>query len=157
MPTLNVRFFLWWGNRSTKMFEAFFKDKLGPLTLRVAVGLACVYHGYVKIMVAGGTAWAPELPVGWQLFIAWGELAAGLAILFGFWCRLAAALAVALTAGTVVWWQGWHVFHLPLPRLEPVLLLLLMGLALLFLGAGGLSLDGRGGGKGLLSRAGKKR
>lgn len=133
------------------MFEAFFKDKLGPLVLRLALGLAYVYHGYVKIMATGGTAWYPGWPVGWQLLIAWGEFAAGLAIVLGFHCRLAAALALGLTTTTLLRWHGWSIFHLPLWNLEPTLMLLLMGLALLFLGAGEFSIDQR-----TLSPAGAK-
>jgi uncharacterized membrane protein YphA (DoxX/SURF4 family) len=129
------------------VFEAFCKEKLAPLSLRLALGLVCVYHGYVKIMAAGGTAWSPGLAVGWQLLIAWGEFAAGLAILVGFRCRWAAAAVVALTAGTFVLWHGPRLTRTPLPTLEPAFVMLLVSLALLFLGAGELSVDGHGGGK----------
>jgi uncharacterized membrane protein YphA (DoxX/SURF4 family) len=96
-------------------------------------------------MAAGGTAWHTGWPVAVQLGIAWAEFAAGMAILLGLRCRLAAALALLLTAGLPLWGQGWKVFSLPFGALEMTLLLLLTGLALLFLGAGQLSLDGRGG------------
>ena len=36
------------------MSEAFCKEKLGPLALRLALGLVCVWHGYLKIMAGGG-------------------------------------------------------------------------------------------------------
>ena len=129
------------------MFEQFCKDKLAPMALRLALGLVCVYHGFLKIMASGGTAWQPALPVGWQLFLAWAEFAAGVAILIGFHCRVAATVVLALTAGTLIWWQGWNVLHLPVQQLEPTLLLVLVALALLFLGGGEFSVDGRGGGK----------
>jgi uncharacterized membrane protein YphA (DoxX/SURF4 family) len=128
------------------VFEQFCKDKLAPMALRLALGLVCVYHGFLKIMAAGGTAWHTELPVGWQLLLAWAEFAAGLAILIGFRCRAAAAIVLALTGGTLIWWQGWKVLHLPIQTLEPSILLLLVSLALLFLGAGELSVDARGAG-----------
>jgi uncharacterized membrane protein YphA (DoxX/SURF4 family) len=130
------------------VFEAFCKEKLGPLALRLALGLVCVSHGYLKIMAAGGTAWFPGLPVGWQVVIAWTEFAAGLAILVGFRCRWAATAVLVLTAGMLIWWHGLNIFRLPLRTLEPTILLLLMGLALLFLGAGELSIDARSGGGG---------
>lgn len=130
------------------MFEAYCREKLAPLALRVALGFVCVYHGFVKIMATGGTTWSPNLPVAWQLVIAWGEFAAGLAILVGLYCRLAALVMLAVTAGTWFWWQGWDLFTLPLATLEPFLVLVLAGLALLFLGAGELSLDARGGRRG---------
>jgi uncharacterized membrane protein YphA (DoxX/SURF4 family) len=113
------------------------------MALRLALGLVCIYHGYLKILAAGGTAWLPGLPVGWQFCIAWGELAAGLAILVGFQCRWAAALILALTVGMLIWWQGWHLLRLPIHTLEPTMLLVLVGLGVLFVGAGELSVDGR--------------
>jgi uncharacterized membrane protein YphA (DoxX/SURF4 family) len=141
------------------VFETYFKDKLGPLTLRLALGLVCVSHGYLKIMASGGTAWNPGMTTGWQLFIAWGEFGAGLAILVGCYCRWACVLVLGLTIGTLAWTQGWRVFRLPLATLEPFLMLLLMGISLLFLGAGEFSLDARGGSSGGSSagRAPRKR
>lgn len=130
------------------MFESFCKEKLGPLALRLAVGFVCVYHGFLKIMAAGGTAWSPGLAVGWQLLLSWGEFAAGLAILFGLYCRLAAAAVLTLTVSSLLLWQGWNTFQLPLRSLEPFILLLLVSLALLFVGPGELSLDRRSGGGG---------
>jgi uncharacterized membrane protein YphA (DoxX/SURF4 family) len=128
------------------VFEAFFKEKLAPLTLRLGLGALCVWHGFTKIMVMGGLNWNPALPVGWQLLIAWSEFGAGLAILLGFYCRLAATMILALLAGTLIWWQGWSLLQMPLRSLESTLLLLIAGLTLLFLGAGELSLDNHGAG-----------
>jgi uncharacterized membrane protein YphA (DoxX/SURF4 family) len=129
------------------MFEAFCRDKLGPLALRLALGLFCIYHGYIKIMANGGTTWNSNLPLAWQLVVAWGEFAAGLAILLGFRCRLAAAGVLVLIGGLLIWSQGWRVWRLPIQSVEMTLLLLLSGLALLFVGAGELSLDRRAAGK----------
>ena len=138
------------------MFESFCKEKLAPLALRLALGLVCVYHGYLKIMANGGTTWSPGLPTSWQLALAWAEFGAGLAILVGLWCRLAAATVLTLMVGLIAWWQGWGVFNQPLRSLEQTFLLFLIGLALLFLGAGELSVDGRaGGGRGGLKPARK--
>jgi uncharacterized membrane protein YphA (DoxX/SURF4 family) len=129
------------------VIEAFCKDKLGPFVLRLALGLFCVYHGYVKIMANGGTTWNPSLTVGWQLLVAWGEFASGLAILLGFRCRLAAGTVLFLLIGLLIWTQGWHVWRLPVQSLETTALLFLTGMALLFVGAGELSLDQRGAGR----------
>jgi hypothetical protein len=128
------------------VFEAVCKDKLAPLVLRLALGLFCVSHGYLKIMSAGGTKWYPEIPVGWQLAIAWGEFASGLAVLVGFRCP-----------GTLAWWQGWNLVRLPLRSLEPTLLVLLTGSALLLLGGGDLSVDGRSLGRLTASGGARKR
>jgi uncharacterized membrane protein YphA (DoxX/SURF4 family) len=139
------------------MIEAYCREKLGPLALRLALGLVCVYHGFVKIMASGGTAWASGLATPWQVLIAWGEFTAGVAVLAGFRCRLAAAAVLAVTAAQPAWWYGWRLFDLPLRTLEPVAVVLLMGLSLLFLGAGGLALDARGGGRPAAARAARKR
>jgi uncharacterized membrane protein YphA (DoxX/SURF4 family) len=139
------------------VFESFCRDKLAPLTLRLALGLACVYHGYLKIMAGGGTAWQPALPVGWQLLIAWAEFGAGLALLVGLRCRLAAAVALSVVIGMLVWQEGWNVFHLGPRVLEPVLLLVLVGLALVFQGGGELTLAGASGGSGGVARFLKKK
>jgi uncharacterized membrane protein YphA (DoxX/SURF4 family) len=127
------------------MFEAFCREKLGPLALRLALGLLCVYNGYLKIMAAGGTAWYPGLPVTWQVVLSWGEFSAGLAILLGFRCRIAALVVLVLTSGILLWSQGWGLFHQPVRNLESTVLFLLAVLALIFLGGGELSLDARGG------------
>ncbi len=126
------------------MFEAYCREKLGPLALRLALGLVCVYHGFLKIMESGGTSWLPGLPVGWQLALAWGEFGAGVAILVGFRCRLAALAVLALTGGLLGWWQGWNLLRLPLRALEPTFVVLLMSVAVVCLGAGEIALDGRG-------------
>src|SRR5204862_541263 len=70
-----------------RMLEAYCREKLGPLALRLALGLVCVYHGFDKIMASGGTHWTATLPAGWQLAIAWGPFTAGVAILAGLRCR----------------------------------------------------------------------
>jgi uncharacterized membrane protein YphA (DoxX/SURF4 family) len=113
----------------------------------MALGSFCAYHGFLKIMAAGGTAWNPMLPVPWQVLLSWGEFTAGVAILLGFRCRIAAVLILALISGNLIWFQGWHVLRMPWQNLEQPLILLLSALALLFLGAGDLSIDGRTGSK----------
>jgi uncharacterized membrane protein YphA (DoxX/SURF4 family) len=127
------------------VFEAFLKEKLAPLTLRLALGLVCVYHGFIKIMSNGGMTWHLTMPTVWQLAIAWAEFAAGLAILLGFRCRWAAALALVALAGSQFWSQSWSPLHQSLRILEPTYVLLLVAVSLLFMGAGEISVDARGG------------
>jgi uncharacterized membrane protein YphA (DoxX/SURF4 family) len=129
------------------VFEVFFRDKVAPLVLRVVLGVVCVYHGYLKIMADGGTTWVNGLSTFWQLAIAWGEFGAGLAILVGFRTRTAGVLILGLIIGMQLWWHGWNVFRLPIATLEPTILLLVMGLSVVLLGAGEISLDNRVGGK----------
>lgn len=139
------------------VFESYCKEKLAPLTLRLALGLACLYHGFLKIQASGGSAWAPSLPAGWQFLIAWGEFVAGLALVFGCHCRLGAGLALVINIWSFLWWQGWSGLHLPLRSLEPFVLVVLIGLSVVFLGAGGLSLDARSGVRPTFAKAGKKK
>jgi uncharacterized membrane protein YphA (DoxX/SURF4 family) len=135
--------------------ESFCKEKLAPLALRLALGLFCAYHGYLKIMAGGGTTWYPGLPVGWQVLLSWGEFLGGVALLLGFRCRLAAFLILVLTSGMIFWLQGSHLFRSPLQSLEQPLIILLSTLALLFLGAGDLSIDGGWGVKSSAARRAK--
>ncbi|MCS6850083.1 MAG: DoxX family protein [Gemmataceae bacterium] len=130
------------------MFESFFQSKLGPLVLRGALGLFCTYHGFLKITYQGGMAWAAELAVPWQLMIAWGGFAAGLMLLVGLRCRLAAAIALGVTLGLVLWRHGWGTWRLPVTSLEPTVLISLVSLAVACIGAGEWSLDARGGAAG---------
>ena len=126
-------------------------DDIGGASLENSdIGIFAFLNG-----VRAGTAWYPGLPTGWQLVISWGEFCAGLAILLGFRCRWAAGIVLVLTTGTLIWWQGWNVFRLPLPAMEPTFMFLLFTLTLVFLGAGGVSLDSRGGGRTAAARSGK--
>jgi uncharacterized membrane protein YphA (DoxX/SURF4 family) len=138
------------------VFDTMCKDRFGPLVLRIALGWVLVYHGFLKIMAAGGTNWYPGIPTGWQLFIAWAEFASGLAILVGFRCRFFSALALSVTAGTVAWLQGWSWLRLPLRSLEPTIMLFLLALALILVGAGEFSVDSRNSGGLLRLKAGRK-
>jgi hypothetical protein len=72
---------------------------------------------------------------------------------------MAAGVVLVLTVVTVWRAQGWGLLHVSLKTLEPLLMLFLVGMALLFLGAGELSIDGRatGGGGGAGAKAPKKK
>jgi uncharacterized membrane protein YphA (DoxX/SURF4 family) len=127
------------------MFEAFFRDKFGPLVLRLALGFVAIYHGYLKIAANGGTAWMPGVPVGVQLLLSWGEFAAGVAILAGYRCRLAASIYLLLSVGLLVHVHGAHVVRLPLRTLEPLLLTTLLALGIASIGAGEWTLSSASG------------
>jgi uncharacterized membrane protein YphA (DoxX/SURF4 family) len=123
-----------WGNAS--VFETHFREKVGPFVLRLALGLVCVYHGFAKIQANGGTNWATDLPVAWQFAIAWGEFGAGMAILVGLYCRWAAAAALLVSVGTLVWFQGTRIFSQPLTTLEARFFVVFCSVSLLCMGAG---------------------
>ena len=129
------------------VFESHFREKIGPLVLRLALGIVCVYHGFAKIQGNGGTNWAPDLNVIWQLVIAWGEFGAGLAILVGLYCRWAAAAALLLSIGTLVWFHGAKLFSQPIASLESRFLIVFCSVALLCLGGGAWAVSASSGGR----------
>lgn len=118
------------------VFEATVREKLGPLVLRLALGLICCYHGFLKIMARGGMNWSSGLPLGWQLAIAWAEFGAGIAILIGLYVRWASGLVFLVVIGSLAWFQGLGLFSQPLASLEQHFLLIFCALALLFVGGG---------------------
>jgi uncharacterized membrane protein YphA (DoxX/SURF4 family) len=125
------------------MFDALLKDKLGPLTLRIALGSYCLYHGFLKIMHHGGAWWTTGMPTWMQLMTAWTEFGSGITILLGFFCRANAGNAISVTVGTMAWFHGWNALHLPLSSLELPLLIVLMEVALVCIGPGDISIDAR--------------
>ncbi len=129
------------------MFESHFREKIGPFILRLALGIVCVYHGFAKIQANGGTNWAPELGLGWQLAISWGEFSGGLAIIVGLYCRWAAGVILLVSVGTLAWFQGMRLFAQPLSTLEPRFLVVLCSLALICLGGGSWAVSKPSGGK----------
>jgi uncharacterized membrane protein YphA (DoxX/SURF4 family) len=129
------------------VFESQFREKIGPLVLRLALGVVCVYHGFAKIQANGGTNWAPDLNVLWQLTIAWGEFSAGMAILVGLYCRWAAAAALLLSVGTLIWFQGARLLSQPIASLESRFLVVLCSVALLCLGGGAWAVSAPSGGR----------
>jgi putative oxidoreductase len=116
-----------------------------PLALRVAVGLVLASHGWDK--VSGGMAAhvhtvTRTLHLHWSLayLSAYAELAGGVLLLLGLFTRWA-ALAAAVILGTAMFRVHWSYglrgpggFELPLALLGGAV-------ALVFLGAGRLSLD----------------
>jgi uncharacterized membrane protein YphA (DoxX/SURF4 family) len=137
-----------------RMFDALLKEKLGPLSLRLALGSFCAYHGFLKIMCHGGGWWTTGMPTWMQLSMAWTEFGSGIAILLGFFCRANAGNMVSVTIGTLVWFHGWNTFHLPIKTLELPILLLLMELSVACIGAGDISIDARRGSSGRSSFGG---
>jgi uncharacterized membrane protein YphA (DoxX/SURF4 family) len=130
------------------MFDALLKDKLGPLTLRIALGSYLFYHGFLKIMNHGGAWWTTGMPTWMQLATAWTEFSAGITILLGFFCRANAANAISVTIGMLAWFHGWNALHLPLSTLELPILIVLMEVTLVCIGPGDISIDARRSGGG---------
>jgi putative oxidoreductase len=135
------------------------KDKFadfGLFWLRVLVGLALMYHGWLKLQ-GGVDTFADKFvePLGFPIPIlfAWlsvaAELIGGFFLVLGLWTRLA-ALALTINMGVATFGRGIGV---PIiapgksPTLELPLAYLVMAAAVLIMGAGRFSVDsGRKGG-----------
>jgi putative oxidoreductase len=121
---------------------------LGPLVLRVGLGLVFLAHGYAKIAIftLPGTAkyfQAFGLP-GWAAYpVMLVELVAGAALVLGFHARLAAAVLVPVMLGALVphLGNGWMFTGSGGGWEYPALVLLAL-VAQVFLGAGALAISG---------------
>jgi putative oxidoreductase len=109
------------------MFDAFVKNTVTPLLLRLALAAIFIFHGFHLVGDEGnelGAAWMkskpadkeaespaekgpepPPAPV--QLAVAWGQLIGGIALALGFLTRLAALGIIAIMAGAIA------LVHLP--------------------------------------------
>ncbi|MPZ96833.1 MAG: DoxX family membrane protein [Propionibacteriales bacterium] len=122
---------------------------LGPLLLRVGVGLVFAAHGWQKFdngvenfepMLSGLDVPQPEL-VAWLMTVAEGV--GGVLLIAGLFTRLVTLPLIAIIVGAI--WLvktdvGFIVADSPGAELETALLAGLLGL--LFIGPGRLSLDG---------------
>jgi putative oxidoreductase len=121
---------------------------LGPLVLRVVLGLIFAWHGYDKVFVKGTPAIAGflgslgiPLPDVMVYFLAYGELIGGILLILGlltFWVSLVdiviatvAFLTVHMTKGFVVSDGGY----------EFIILIFAASVSLLVSGAGRYSID----------------
>ncbi len=128
-----------------------FRDKIGPMAFRLALGLVCLIHGFSKIRIGGGTGWNPALATHWQMAISWGELVCGILVIIGMQCRPAAAgLFLILLSESVLQYQ-WDLWKLPLREWETTLVFLLMALGVASIGGGEWIIDLRLGGSGTKS------
>jgi putative oxidoreductase len=138
---------------SLTMFEAFVKNTLAALLLRLALAAIFIYHGFHLVGDDGnqwGAAWMnaeaanheaqpPAAPV--QLAVAWGQLLGGIALAVGFLTRLAALGIIAIMAGaiaTVHWPNG---FDISKGGYEYNMLIVVACLTLLLLGGGTVAVD----------------
>lgn len=123
----------------------------GPLILRLGVGVTFIMHGYPKLFPAGPAGFAgllrnlafpaPEV-LAWVAGIV--EFVGGIAMILGLFVRYAGVLmAIEMVVTSVrVKMRGGVPFISPRGTGWELDFLLLMGaLALVFLGAGALSLD----------------
>jgi putative oxidoreductase len=136
------------------------KDKftdLGLLWLRVLIGLALMYHGWMKLQM-GVDVFADKgiAPLGFPLplLFAWlstaAELVGGFFLFLGLWTRLSAfALIINMSVAAFGALAGAPIIAAAPRTRELALLYLAVVAAIFFMGAGRFSVDaGRKGGGG---------
>jgi len=122
------------------------RDKIGPLALRLALGLICFVHGFEKIRVTGGSAWHSHLPVHWQLLISWAELVGAVMVVLGMQCRYASATLVVVIITETILKYGWNLWQFPMAEWETTLIYLFLAIGIAGVGGGEWILDLRFGG-----------
>lgn len=126
------------------MFEAFCREKLAPLLLRLTIGMLGACWGYFKINHNFGFDWYDRFhPAAWQAVLGWTEFCTGIAILLGLYCRLATGAYLLVTTGFLIWHDKMLLLQIPPKELVLPVLLFLMTIVLVLQGAGPFSLDGR--------------
>jgi putative oxidoreductase len=121
----------------------------GPLVLRALLATVFIYHGGQKAFGwFGGDGWAVTLrnfsgedglglPVAVAVVVILTEVLAAIAMVFGFLTRLAALGVAAIMAGALYFVHAGHTWA----QCEFPFAILMVALALLFLGGGRLSMD----------------
>jgi uncharacterized membrane protein YphA (DoxX/SURF4 family) len=124
---------------------------LASLVLRLGLAAIFIFHGYLKVDKDWGRAWDDNLPAETQMAVAWGELAAGAALLVGLLSRLAALGLIAIQWGAISLYTWRYDFinieynvrdpHRIAPGTQYNFALIVMCLAVVLLGSGMVSLD----------------
>ena len=132
-----------------------FLDRLQPLALvalRLVLGIIMLAHGYPKVF--GGfyhfEGFLSSLGIPpWMAFLsAAAEVGGGILIILGFLTRYA-AIAICIDLGVAIWKVHWKHGLLAEGGYQFPLAIATIAFALIFLGAGPISLDGlRKGGSG---------
>jgi putative oxidoreductase len=133
---------------SSNPIYAFFSTpkSFGPFILRMLLAAVFLYHGGQKVFGwFGGSGWNATMTAfagmgfssGTTVFVMLTELLVAIAMFFGFLTRLAALGVVAVMGGALYFVHAGH----GIGECEYPFALLMVALALLFVGAGRLSLD----------------
>lgn len=132
------------------------KSDLVPLLLRVCLGIIVLSHGYIKIQLAGGEDWNPDLHPTAAVAVAWGEMIGGLALIIGLLTRVAALGIAVIQVGAIIMVTSQRglisVTDTVAPRLQPGMVfgsvgfeynfaLLTMCVCLILVGGGRLAAD----------------
>ncbi len=144
------------GNLVSRLLEETVRylDRLQPLALlvmRLSLGVIMVVHGYHKVF--GGLQHHAQfvaslgLPAWLAYVSSFAEFLGGLLVLAGFFSR-PAALAICIDLAVAIWKVHWHNGFTGNGGIEFPLAAATLAFALIFFGAGPISLDHilRGGG-----------
>lgn len=136
------------------MFDAFAKNSLVPLVLRLGLAVIFIYHGLGKVGAESnfGAGWArvpagqETIPTAMQLAVAWGEMIGGVALAAGFLTRWAALGIALIMVGAIATVHGKNGFPLVLegtPNMgyEYNFAILVICAAVMLLGGGSLAVD----------------
>jgi putative oxidoreductase len=119
---------------------------LALLSIRIAAGLAFLYHGCAILFGCfdgpgiHGFAQFTHLPVAVAFLVGLAQFCGGLALLTGILARLGAACIIAVMLGAIFMVHLPHGFDIQKQGMEYALTQLLIALAILIAGAGPYSL-----------------
>ncbi|MDP3991902.1 MAG: DoxX family protein [Nanoarchaeota archaeon] len=116
----------------------------GLLALRVFLGIIFIYHGMPKLMMSGKMAKGMGWSSGSVVLLGLVELLAGLSVILGFYTEIASVLVAIIMLGAL--FHKMFKWNIPFSAMDKMgwefdLILLGAAIALLFLGAGAVSLD----------------
>jgi uncharacterized membrane protein YphA (DoxX/SURF4 family) len=92
------------------MSKLFAKVDLASLALRLALAAIFISLGITRVYAGWGASWdinPVHFSAGLQGAIAWCELVAGVALLFGLLTRVAAFALLVIMIGSI-WWLNFH-------------------------------------------------
>ena len=117
---------------------------IGLLALRITLGLVFLYHSMGKLRMPGMMAKGMGMSIGMIVMLGIVEFLSSLAIIFGFLTQIAAIILGLIMIGAIFmkigkWRMPFGVSEKPGWALD--LVFFGAAIALLFLGAGGISLD----------------
>ena len=119
-------------------------ESWGLLVLRVFLGIVFIYHGMPKLMMSGKMAKGMGWSSGSVVLLGLVELLSGLALVLGFYAEIGALLVGIIMLGALFHKMfKWNVpfFAMDKTGWEFDFILLGAAVAVLFLGAGAISLD----------------
>ena len=119
-------------------------DLWGLLVLRVFLGIVFVYHGMPKLMMSEKMAKGMGWSNGSVVLLGLVELLSGLALILGFYAEIGALLVGIIMLGAL--WHKMFKWNIPFFAMDKTgwefdFILLGAAVAILFLGAGAISLD----------------